>query len=134
MAQIVRKGKAIVETRDGILVVAERRGGWKLPGGHAKGWETKKEAMVRELREETGLKARRVISLFRQTENRPVGRGRSVETRTKVFRVEAEGTPEPHHEITRIAFWRRRSKLRLVNGTRETIQRYLRTARVNNKS
>lgn len=55
-ALIVRDGKA--------LVVRNRAGRWTLPGGRAKRGEGLRDAVVREVREETGLliKVRRRIS------------------------------------------------------------------------
>lgn len=37
------------------LLVADEKGRWSIPGGHAKGSETPREACVREVKEETGL-------------------------------------------------------------------------------
>jgi 8-oxo-dGTP diphosphatase len=49
-ALIVRDGKA--------LVVRNRAGRWTLPGGRAKRGETLRDTVVREVREETGLRIR----------------------------------------------------------------------------
>lgn len=54
--------KAILEKEDTILMVQEGkehvRGQWDLPGGSMKDGETFKECILRELKEETGFKAR----------------------------------------------------------------------------
>jgi 8-oxo-dGTP diphosphatase len=49
----------IVVQSDHVLIVkARNKGHWQLPGGRIKPGETPVEAVVREVREETGLRAR----------------------------------------------------------------------------
>jgi 8-oxo-dGTP pyrophosphatase MutT (NUDIX family) len=48
-----KRGTAIVETPRGILVVRQGRARFLLPGGGVKSGESRLEAAVRELREET---------------------------------------------------------------------------------
>jgi 8-oxo-dGTP diphosphatase len=64
-----RRGTAIVETSRGILVVAGRNGLHILLGGGANEGESRTEAVVRELKEETGLIATEVRFLFRHVGN-----------------------------------------------------------------
>ena len=65
MTVIRRKGIAIVHTKKGILVVAGRSKKYILPGGGAKKGESRQKAAIRELYEETGLKAKSSKYLFK---------------------------------------------------------------------
>jgi 8-oxo-dGTP pyrophosphatase MutT (NUDIX family) len=59
-------GVAAFVERDGELLLVRQRDRWVLPGGGVEDGETNREALVRELREETGLDAvvgsRRVVT------------------------------------------------------------------------
>ena len=50
-----RQGLAIVDTKEGILVVSGRKKNFILPGGGASKGESREGAAIRELKEETGL-------------------------------------------------------------------------------
>jgi 8-oxo-dGTP diphosphatase len=101
-----RRGLAIVETPRGILVVSGRSKVFYLPSGGAEKWESREKAALRELYEETGLKAKSSEFLFSY-----VGRvwcdhrGRETQNHTKVFKVEVEGTPRAGSEISHIDYW-----------------------------
>ncbi len=50
-----RRGTAIIDAREGILVTSGHRKVFILPGGGANNGESRMQATIRELREETGV-------------------------------------------------------------------------------
>ena len=121
-----RKGVAIVDTPKGILVVAGRSKKFMLPGGGAKRGESRRKAAIRELYEETGLKAIKVKYLFSYVGRKwHTKKGSIVRNYAKVFLIEAKGNPRPRSEIKYIAFWRPGSKLNITKGTKKIISKYI---------
>jgi ADP-ribose pyrophosphatase YjhB (NUDIX family) len=121
-----RKGVAIVNADKGILVVAGKSKNFTLPGGGAEKWESRKKATIRELYEETGLKTKNIVYLFRYTGNKwHTHSGKVIRNYAKVFLVEAIGNPKPKHEIKKYAFWKPGSSLNLTRGTKKIIEKYL---------
>jgi 8-oxo-dGTP diphosphatase len=120
-----RRGTALVETEQGILVTAGRGGVFLLPGGGANRGESRTQAAMRELREETGLKPYYVKYLFRHRGrvSKSHGHGYFQDHHT-VCMVKAHGTPRPRHEIKHIAFYRPESGVRISGVTREIIEKY----------
>lgn len=63
-----RRGTAIMlddwQGGTGVLVLADGGHHWLLPGGGAEAGETRMEAVIREVREETGMRASSAIALF----------------------------------------------------------------------
>jgi len=101
-----RRGTAIVETPNGILVVSLDGSNFTLPGGGALRDESRREAAVRELMEETGMKAVDLTPLFEFTGGMHKGpRGGTFRNAHKVFLVTATGTPEPGREVKRVAYY-----------------------------
>ncbi|MFY8001306.1 MAG: NUDIX domain-containing protein [Candidatus Kapaibacteriota bacterium] len=91
-----RRGTAIIETEQGILLNAMAKDSFLLPGGGANYAESRINAAVRELYEETGLRAYHAMFLF------------SFQSRKndhKVFWVQAIGVPRPMSEIERIGYF-----------------------------
>ena len=120
-----RRGTALVETEKGILVTAGRGGVFLLPGGGANRGESRIEAAMRELREETGLKPYYAKYLFRYRGrvSKSHGHGYFQDHHT-VCLIKARGTPSPRHEIKYVAFYKPGSRVRISGVTREIIEKY----------
>jgi len=126
MSLIRRRGCAIVDTPNGILVVAGRNKRFMLPGGGAQKGESRKKATIRELYEEAGLKTKDIHYLFRSVGHKwHTKSGKSVRNDSKVFLVKAYGHARPRNEIKYLAFWKPDSKLKIGSGARKVIIRYL---------
>jgi 8-oxo-dGTP diphosphatase len=122
-----RRATAIVETAEGILVTAGKRGVFLLPGGGADRDESRIEAAMRELKEETGLKPYYTEYLFRHKGRVTKSRGHGYfQDHHKVYLVKAHGIPKPRHEIRHVAFYKPGSRVRISGVTREIIQKYYR--------
>jgi 8-oxo-dGTP diphosphatase len=106
MVRTRRRGTAIVDTPNGILVVSLGGRNFLLPGGGARRGESGQDAAIRELREETGLKAVDIAYLFDFTAAiRKGARGGSFRNAHKVFLVTATGTAEPGQEVRQVAYY-----------------------------
>jgi len=126
MVKTRRRGVAIVDTKNGILVVADKSKTFMLPGGGAERWESRRRATIRELYEETGLKTKKITYLFKYAGNKWHNHNnKSLMNLNKVFLVEVEGTPKPSHEIKFIRYWTPKSKIKLTSGAKESLKRYI---------
>ncbi len=106
MVRTRRRGTAIVDTPNGILVVSLDGINFTLPGGGAKPKESRRDAAIRELMEETGMKAVGLTHLFEFFGGIHEGpRGGSFRNAHEVFVVTATGTPEPGQEVKRVAYY-----------------------------
>jgi 8-oxo-dGTP pyrophosphatase MutT (NUDIX family) len=120
-----RRGAAIVETKKGILVVSWDKKLFMLPGGGANFLETRRKAAIRELEEETGLKAKSAEYLFNYItpvfNNR---KGEPTRNHAKVYLIEAEGIAKPKSEVKHIDYWKPGSKLKLMAGATIALEKY----------
>ena len=117
----------MVESSEGILVVAGKRKIFALPGGGADKGESRKKAAMRELREETGLRTRKTKYLFSYKGSQWHDfKGRRVVNDAKVFLINAYGRLRPRHEIKHVAYWKPGSKVKISKRTEGLIMKYLR--------
>jgi 8-oxo-dGTP diphosphatase len=120
-----RRGTAIVETSRGILVVAGRNGLYILPGGGANEGESRTEAAVRELKEETGLIATEVRFLFRHVGNvHKSYSGGYFEDHHTVCLISASGIARPRNEVKYMGYYSPDSGIRISKTTKEIIDRF----------
>ena len=90
-----RRATCIVGCDDGILLAETSGGLLLLPGGQANRGESRLEAAIRELREETTLQAHAAIYLFDHE---------SFSNRHKVFYLLATGTPKPQDDAVALHY------------------------------
>ncbi len=108
-----RRGSVIVETDKGVLLVSSSGGYFRLPGGKPEKGEASIQAAIRELREETGLRAYDVRYLFKFYGS-------------KVFRIRANGEPIPSSEIHYFAFFEpgKEMKVKVSHNTLKILKMY----------
>jgi 8-oxo-dGTP pyrophosphatase MutT (NUDIX family) len=91
-----RRGTVIYENPQGILLTRTGHHPWLLPGGHAERNEPRIITAIRELAEETTLRATEVKYLFDFE---------STYFFHKVYLIRAEGNPIPASEITALTWY-----------------------------
>jgi len=112
-----RRGTAIVETSDGILVSEERGGMFFLPGSETVNHEPRREALTRELIASTGLQSQSIEYIFRY-----VGYEGLTEEHHKVYLVKPQGEIELDGD--ELQFYTPDCDLPLSKVTREIIDKY----------
>jgi len=121
------KGVAIVKSRKGILIVSKKGTVFSLPGGGANVGESRKKAVLRELREETGLIGflpRYFCSYVgRNWKNR---KNSNIKNMAQVFIVWTIGTPKPKNEIKYVHWYKQGDKLKLSKSTESVLKKYYR--------
>ena len=118
------RGTALVELPQGILLVSANGDRFSLPGGGAEKQESGEQAAVRELREETGLKAVSVQYLFKHTGGLRKRSSGLVRNHHEVFLIEVKGIPCPQEEIEAIHFYRSGDEINITNSARTIIEKY----------
>lgn len=106
MVRTRRRGTALVETPEGILVVSKDGRTYLTPGGGARPSESRQDAAIRELKEETGLKVVDIAYLFDFVGATHRGaRGGLFKNSHKVYFTRVAGVPRPGREIKRVAYY-----------------------------
>ena len=101
-----RRGTAIVETSQGILVVAGNHGPFMLPGGGANRGESRFVAALRELTEETSLRPYEAKVIFKHIgpEQRTFSGKNKFQDHHTVCAVKATGTIKLNDDAKRFAY------------------------------
>jgi 8-oxo-dGTP pyrophosphatase MutT (NUDIX family) len=117
MAPLLKRNRAtaIVEYPDGILLTLMRFMAASLPGGGVKPGESDEAAVIRELYEETRLRAVHTVFLFRHT---------SLANDHAVFWVLAEGQPQPSEEVDQLAYYRPGAAIKLSPETERLLKQF----------
>lgn len=115
---LARRATAIIELTDGVLVAARAGERFNLPGGNAQRGELRSQALIRELRDNTGLRVHSMLYLFDHL---------TPHTIHKVYLVLCQGVPKPQAEVTRLGIIvSPDSELDLANESRSILRRYAR--------
>lgn len=122
--KIRKRGTAIVETKEGILVVAGKDKKFLLPGGGTDKGEMRVHASMRELFEETGLKSISAEPIFHYEGIEHKGYNSKFKDVHTVCIVKTKGKPRPRNEIASIDFYKKGNKINLSFSTREIIMKY----------
>ncbi len=106
------------------MVVSEDGKKYHLPGGAAKGEEKWENAALRELEEETGLKAQECAYLFDCSGRiqRDI-KGGFFKDAHKVYLMKASGAAEPKNEIKYVAYTKD-ANVNLSHTTKRIIKKY----------
>ena len=118
------RGTALIDLPQGILLVSGNGDRFSLPGGGAEKQESGEQAAVRELKEETGLKAISVRYLFKHKGGLRKRSSGLVRNHHAVFLIEVKGVPSPQEEIQAIHFYRSGDKINVTNSARTIIEKY----------
>ena len=117
-----RRGTAIVETKKGILLVAGFKKVFLLPGGGASRKESRMQAAIRELKEETGLEPYFAMALFRVE-----GRTHSFKHLTDlhtVYYIKAKGEAQAKQEIFHIHWYTAEKDIKISETTKKILEQY----------
>ena len=115
-----RRGTAIVETEKGILLTAGRGRLFITPGGGAGIKESRMQAAIRELKEETGLEPYFAMALFRYY-GRIHGKFQDEHT---VYYIKAKGSAMPRKEVKYLAYYKPHSDINVSEITKDIISEF----------
>lgn len=105
-------------------MVSEGGKSYSLPGGGARGKESREDAAIRELNEETGLKTVDCFYLFEFKGGiHKDYRGGFFRDAHRVFRMKTVGDARPRKEIKHIAYYDG-SNVDLSYGTKKILEKY----------
>ena len=128
-----RRSTAIIETPRGILVVAGRRGLYVLPGGGTNKGESITQAVVRELKEETGLIVTDARFLFEHAGHvQRAYSGIYFKDYHTVYLIKASGIARPLNEVKYVNYYSPDSEIKLSRTTKEIIDRFYEFKRTQN--
>lgn len=120
-----RKGAILVKNKKGILVVSGKSGKYILPGGGANRGERRRDAAIRELKEETGLDVVKIRQLGNYTgKTFKSYSGKKIKNLGKLYSAKVKGKARPRNEIKKIAYWKPGSKIPISKGTENLIKQY----------
>lgn len=111
-----KRGTAIIETRDGILLTSISGRQYLLPGGGVNKGESRFQAAIRETKEETGLEPYFAKILFEHI---------SKSHRHTVVLIKAKGKARPKSEVKYIGYYNSTSNLTMSKATQQILQKYL---------
>lgn len=90
-------------TRQVLLICSQRGAHWSFPKGHVEKGETRQQTALREVEEETGIRARLLEGGVLQRRYYPLPDGNH--KRVEYFLAEGQGTPRPQEGETSQAVW-----------------------------
>lgn len=115
-----RRGTAILETEKGILLTAGKGKLFITPGGEAGRKESRMQAAIRELKEETGLEPYFAMTLFRYY-GRIHGKFQDEHT---VYFIKAKGNAMPREEVKYLAYYMPDSDINVSETTKDIISKF----------
>lgn len=122
-----RRGTAIIETNNGILLVAGKSRNFITPGGGANLNESRVDAVVREIFEETKLEVIRVKKIFKFVGIVHRTKSSAWQDFHTVTLVKVKSSiPIPSEEVKYIDYYNENSKLKLSPTTKKIIKKYYR--------